>query len=96
MIEFALDFVAAIAALLAGFFWFKASAAMVAAPDDTTPDNSLHDGLLIGQVKGKYIDLVATIQLQAKWNYRAALAAYISAFLYGLSLLLFSDVGNIF
>ncbi|MCS3741980.1 hypothetical protein FHX16_003972 [Rhizobium sp. BK661] len=75
----ALNWIAALAGLLAALFWYRAAIAEVPAPKDTAGVGALLGGWLISLSKGKRIDLHKTLELQARWNTRAATAACIGA-----------------
>lgn len=86
MYETILTWASAAAALVAAILWVLASRATVPAPPETQGVGALMGGYLISMVNGKRIDLHATLDLQSKWNAKAACAAALSAFLTGLAL----------
>lgn len=86
MLDFVLEGVSVIAALMAALCWFKASRVNVPAPKDSAGVGGLLGGLLIGRVRGRRVDLVATAQAQGAWNARAATAASVAALCAAFSL----------
>ncbi|MBB3827761.1 MULTISPECIES: hypothetical protein [Xanthomonas] len=77
-----LSYASAFAAVIASLLWYKASAAEVSHdPDD--PD----DKATVIFFNGDHCwDVIATAELQTKWNKRAALAASIAAIIQSVSL----------
>lgn len=73
---------AALAAIVAAFLWYKASAAEV--PHD--PDRSGDKSAVVLYNDDHRWDLIRTAELQTKWNKRAALAASLAALLQAISL----------
>lgn len=86
MLEFLLDGVSVLAALIAALCWFKASRVHVPAPAETKGKGALLGGWLIGCLRGERVDLVATTEAQAKWNAGAAGAASVAALFAAASL----------
>lgn len=86
MLEFFLDGVSVLAALIAALCWLKASRVQVPAPAETEGKGALLGGWLIGCLRGKRVDLVATAEAQAKWNAGAAGAASVAALCAAVSL----------
>ena len=75
MLEFVLDGISVLAALIVALCWFTASRVHVPAPAETEGKGALLGGWLIGCLRCKRVDLVATAEAQAKWNTSAAGAA---------------------
>jgi len=73
-----LGWLGSVSAMIAALAWFKASIVSVDAPKDTHGVGALLGGYLISEINGKRIDLHKTLELQSKWNARAALAAFVS------------------
>lgn len=87
MLEGAFTWLAALSAVGASFLWWHASRVMVPAPKETQGVGALLGGHLISVLDGKRIDLHATLDLQSKWNARAAKSAALSAIFTGFSLI---------
>lgn len=74
--------VSAIAALLSAYFWVRAASAEVPPPPEWKGGfGAVLGGPVIAKnSKGKPIELIGSMQSQAKWNSQAAYAAAVSAF----------------
>lgn len=93
--ELILELISSLTAMAAAACWFKASVAYVAAPADSAGVGALLGGGLVGEIKGKRVDLIETSQAQSKWNSTAACLAGIAALCAAISFF-FSFVSGIF
>jgi len=64
---------------VAALYWYKSSIAQVDAPPGTQTVGSVLGGNIFALSKGKYIDLVESLQLQSKLNGIAAVAACLAS-----------------
>jgi len=87
-IETVCTVIGAVTAVLAAYFWLRATLVKVPAPKDTGGVGALIGGYLISvDEAGNRYDLHKTLENQAKWNIYAASAAALSALAVGASLI---------
>ncbi|MBB4709781.1 hypothetical protein [Xanthomonas arboricola] len=81
-LKISLSYASAFAAVIASFLWYKASATEVSHdPDDP------HDKAVVIFSNGDHQwDVIATAELQTKWNKRAAFAASMAAIIQAVCL----------
>jgi len=87
MIDQIFTWLTAVASLAAAGLWWKASVVSVPAPPETHGVGALLGGYLISLIKGKRVDLHATLEAQSKWNAYAAQAATLAAVFGAIALL---------
>lgn len=86
MVQEIFQWLSAITAIGSAVLWVKSSVVSVPAPPETTGVGALIGGYVIGEIDGKRVDLPGTLNLQSKWNSRAALATAAATIFAGIAL----------